>query len=155
MFHHPDVRNRDLRLCPPGQLDKNCPQCIIALSVVTDPILLSRLFGDSDDTNVSDMKSRFGKRCDEIVPTMNLDADTMATVQQMLSQGQFHSKAIWNDVVKKHLTLPMTQHKSLTEDLKNEDVFNKLRHEHCYKNVNVAFVLKSPLSKRGLQSVLI
>ena len=119
----------------PGQLDKTCPQCIIALSVVTDPILLSRLFGDSDDTNVSDMKSRFGKRCDEIVPTMNLDADTMATVQQMLSQGQFHSKAIWNDVVKKHLTLPMTQHKSLTEDLKNEDVFNKLRHEHCYKNV--------------------
>ena len=119
----------------PGQMDKTCPQCSIALSVVTDPILLSRLFGDTEGTSMSDMKSRFGKRCDEVVPTMNLDADTMATVEQLLSQGQFHSKGIWNDVVKKHLTLPMTQHKSLTDDLKNEDVFNKLRHEHCYKNV--------------------
>lgn len=114
-----------------GQMDRNCPQCTVALSVVTDPILLSRLF----DSNTSDLKSRFGKRCDEIVPTMSLDTDTMAAVEQMFQQGQFSSKGIWNDVVKKHLTLPMTQHKSLTDDLKNEDVFNKLRHEPSFKHV--------------------
>ena len=73
-----EVDHKSFAFCKthiPGQLDKTCPQCIIALSVVTDPSLLSRLFGD--DTNISDMKSRFGRRCDEIVPTMKLDADTM------------------------------------------------------------------------------
>ena len=114
---NPEVDIKSFAFCKthiPGKLDRSCPQCIVALSVVTDPILVSRLFGDSD-TNKSDLKSRFGKRCDETVPTMNLDPDTMATVEQMFAQGQFHSKAIWNEIVKKHLTLPVTQHKSLTD----------------------------------------
>ena len=134
---NPEVDLKSFAFCKthiPGKLDRSCPQCIVALSVVTDATLVSRLFGDSV-ANTSDLKSRFGKRCDEVVPTMNLDPDTMATVEQMLSQGQFHSKSIWNEIVKKHLTLPLTQHKSLTDDLKNEDVFNNLRHDPNFKNV--------------------
>ena len=118
----------------PGQMDRTCNQCSIALTVINSPSLVSRLFGESA-SNSSDLQSRFGKRCDDVIPTMNLDDDTMKTVVQMFSRGQFNSKTIWNDIIKKHLTLPKVKHDLLTDDLKNEEMFNHLRNDGAHKSV--------------------
>ena len=121
----------------PGKMIRSCEQCSVALSVVKDKKLVSKLFGD-DDTGAgpSGLKSRFnGSRCDETVPSMSLSEEVIDVARDILAKGQFKSKKSWDDVIKKFLTLPSSQHNSLMSDIKCEDIFNKLRQNRSFKNI--------------------
>ena len=120
----------------PGKLIRSCPQCLVALSVLSDKKLISKLFGESDAAT-SGLKSRFSgsNRCDQTVPSMSLTDEVVEAAREMLAKGQFKNKKCWDDVIKKHLTLPLLQHQSLTNDLKNEDIFNKCRKEKRFRNI--------------------
>ena len=126
----------------PGEMRKSCQDCSMALKVISDKSLISRLFVNSGPDNVnasssasSGMKSRFKGRCDQVIPTMSLSEEMMDTAKDLLSKGKFTSKAAWNDVVKKHLVLPDHQHAALSGDLRSEDVFNKFRKDRRFKNI--------------------
>ena len=123
----------------PGEMRKSCQDCSIALKVISDKNLISRLFTNSDTVKAasfpSGMKARFKGRCDQVVPTMSLSEEMLDTAKDLLSKGKFASKAAWNDVVKKHLVLPDNQHHALSGDLKSEDVFNKFRKDRRFKNI--------------------
>ena len=143
----PDDREVDfksLHFCKthqPGEMRRSCQDCSIALKVISDKRLISRLFANSGSTTLKDspsssgMKSRFKGRCDQVVPTMSLSEEMLDTAKDLLNKGKFTSKAAWNDVVKKHLVLPDHQHDALSGDLKSEDVFNKFRKDHRFKNI--------------------
>ena len=120
----------------PGNLIRSCPQCSVALSVLSDKKLISKLFGESE-AGTSGLKSRFSgsNRCDQTVPSMSLTDEVVEAAREMLAKGQFKNKKCWDDVIKKHLTLPLLQHQSLTNDLKNEDIFNKCRKEKRFWHI--------------------
>ena len=85
----------------PGKMVRGCPTCSVALMTITDTNLLSRLFeSDSSASTSSGLKSRYGGRCDEIVPTMSLSDEVLDTVVDILSKGKFHGKSTWKEVIK-------------------------------------------------------
>ena len=121
----------------PGKLIRSCEHCSVALTVVSDKKLISRLFGDNDtEAGQPGLKSRFnGNRCDETVPSMSLSEEVIEATRDILAKGQFRNKKSWDDVIKKHLTLPLSQHNALMSDIKCEDIFNKLRQDRSHKNI--------------------
>ena len=120
----------------PGKMVRGCPTCSVALTAITDTKLLSRLFeSDPSPSTSSGLKSRYGGRCDEIVPTMSLSDEVLDTVVDILAKGKFHGRSTWKEVIKKYLVLPPHQHDKLMNDLKSEDLFNKFRREKQFRNI--------------------
>ena len=132
-----DVDITSVRFCAthkPGNMIRSCQSCSVALKMVSDRILVARLFGEASQdvtttsSSTSGIRTRYGGRCDETVPTMSLSDDVLDTVADILGQGQFNGgRSMWNEIVKKHLVLPQPQHEKLSGDLKSEDIFNKFR----------------------------
>lgn len=120
----------------PGRMVRGCRTCSVAFTVITDKNLLSRLFeSDPSPSTSSGLKSRYGGRCDEIVPTMSLSDEVLDTVVDILAKGKFHGRSTWKEVIKKYLVLPAHQHDKLMNDLKCEDLFNKFRRDKRFKNI--------------------
>ena len=71
--------------------------------------------------------NKFKGRCDDIVPTMDMDESTIEVAKEVFSKGQFRDKHVWIDIVKNYLTLPLDIHQSLSVDFKLEDYLERLK----------------------------
>ena len=131
-----DVNLSSVRFCSthkPGKMIRTCQSCSVALTIISDDGIISKLF---DESPASTMKAKYRGRCDEIVPTMSLSDDVLDTVIDILSKGQFQGgRSTLADITKKYLVLPHHQHKKLTDDLKNEEVFNKFKRDSRFRNI--------------------
>ena len=125
-----DVNLNSVRFCSthkPGKMIRTCQSCSVALTIISEDGIISKLFDESPATT---LKAKYRGRCDEIVPTMSLSDDVLDIVIDNLNKGQFQGgRSTLADITKKYLVLPHHQHKKLTDDLKNEEVFNKFRRD--------------------------
>ena len=112
---------------------RTCKSCSVALKIISDSRIVSKLF---DEPSTSGLKSRYGGRCDDVIPTMSLSDEVLDTVLDILSKGQFKGgRTTFADITRKYLVLPHPQHKKLTDDLMNEEVFNKLKRDKRHRNI--------------------
>ena len=117
----------------PGKMVRTCKSCSVALKIISDSRIVSKLF---DEPSASGLKSRYGGRCDDVIPTMSLSDEVLDTVLDILSKGQFKGgRTTFADITRKYLVLPPHQHKKLTDDLMNEEVFNKLKRDKRHRNI--------------------
>ena len=117
----------------PGKMVRTCKSCSVALKIISDSRIVSKLF---DEPSASGLKSRYGGRCDDVIPTMSLSDEVLDTVLDILSKGQFKGgRTTFADITRKYLVLPHHQHKKLTDDLMNEEVFNKLKRDKRHRNI--------------------
>ena len=117
----------------PGKMVRTCKSCSVALKIISDSRIVSKLF---DEPSASGLKSRYGGRCDDVIPTMSLSDEVLDTVLDILSKGQFKGgRTTFADITRKYLVLPPHQHKKLTDDLMNEEVFNKLKRDKRFRNI--------------------
>ena len=147
----------NLKLCSThkaGDMVRSCTMCAAALALIGDKSKIKLLTKESEKDSYL---SKFRGRCDDIVPTMDLNESTIEVATEVFSKGQFRDKRIWGDIVKNYLTLPQDVHQSLSIDFKLEDYFERLKREkrfqHVFKSCQV--VSRICVFPRGLCSVLL
>ena len=124
-----------LKLCPnheSGKMTRSCSTCAAALSLITNKEIINKLCSESKDSSLS---SRYAGHCDTIVPTLNLDPDTIKLAENIFSKGVWRDSKLFPDIVRKYLTLPAEQHERLNADLKMEDVLRKFKKEKRFKPI--------------------
>ena len=131
-----DKQNLKLyKLCPDheaGKMTRSCLTCVAALSLITDKSIIKELCSESRDLSLS---SRYAGHCDTVVPTLNLDHDTITLAVNIFSKGTWSNPKLFSDLVKKYLTLPEGEHQQLTSDIKLEDSLRRYRKQKRFKYV--------------------
>ena len=119
----------------PGKMLRTCLSCSVAFKIISDDRIIAKLFSELP-ASASDLKAKYRGRCDEIVPTMFLSDDVLDIVIDILNKGQFQGgRSTLADITKKYLVLPHHQHKKLSDDLENEEVFNKFKKDSRFRNI--------------------
>ena len=131
----PKVDKQNLKLCPDhesGKMTRSCSTCAAALSLITNKEIIKELCSGSKESSLS---SRYAGHCDTIVPTLDLDPDTIKLAENIFSKGVWRDSKLFPDIVRKYLTLPAEQHERLNADLKMEDVLRKFKKEKRFKAI--------------------
>ena len=115
-----------------GHMTHECKSCAGALSLINDPGVVKSLTANAV---TSSLVSLYSGRCDEVVPTLDLKAETVELARNVFTKGQFRDRKSWNEVVKNYLTLPTAQHDQLNADIKSEDVLNKFKKQKRFRNI--------------------
>ena len=125
----------NLKLChthKAGDMVRSCTTCAAALALISDKSKIKLL---TKDGQKDDFVNKFKGRCDDVVPTMDLDESTIEVATEVFSKGQFRDKRVWIDTVKNFLTLPQEVHQSLSIDFKLEDYLERLKREKRFSHV--------------------
>ena len=72
-----------------------CKSCSVALEIISDSRIVSKLF---DEPSTSGLKSRYGGRCDDVIPTMSLSDEVSPTLTAwtwMRKVGSFSSMRVF------------------------------------------------------------
>ena len=133
-----DLNLNSISICSthkPGKMIRTCQSCSVAFKIISDDRIIAKLFNELP-ASASDLKAKYRGRCDEIVPTMSLSDDVLDIVIDILNKGQFQGgRSTLADITKKYLVLPHHQHKKLSDDLENEEVFNKFKKDSRFRNI--------------------
>ena len=125
----------NLKLChthKAGDMVRSCSTCAAALALIGDKSKIKLLTKDGQKDS---FVNKFKGRCDDIVPTMDLNDSTIEVATEVFSKGQFRDKRVWAETVKNHLTLPQDVHQSLSVDFKLEDYLERLKREKRFSHV--------------------
>ena len=79
----------------PGKMVGTCKSCSVALEIISDSRIVSKLF---DEPSTSGLKSRYGGRCDDVIPTMSLSDEVSPTLTAwtwMRKVGSFSSMRVF------------------------------------------------------------
>ena len=133
---HDDISK--YHFCPDhkaGSMKKECSSCSAALSVISDPGLVSRLLSATDTNADAENLKRYKGRCDDVEPTISLSPSIVELAKETFNSGKFRDRKVWKDIIQKYLTLSHSDHLKLTEDISAEDVFNKFRGDKKYNYI--------------------
>ena len=116
-----------------GSMTKECKVCVKNLTFIKDADTVEKLLGNPIPS--SDVLARYGSRCDEIVPTLDLSPAILKLAKEVMTKGVFRKKDTLKDLIKDHLTLRREDHDSLCEDIRAEDVFTKFQKTKQFKTL--------------------
>ena len=120
--------------CPdhkPGQMVEVCLTCRTALALVRPNMAKQLVIPDKTSSAVH----RYAMRSDKKKPSLFLSGNMVDLAENVFTSGLFKSKTHWQDLVKKFLTLPVTQHERLVRDLELEDLFKSHQSDRRFAHV--------------------
>ena len=129
----------DIRLCsehPSGSMTYDCKKCSDGIALMRpSQAVLKKLLGSASIDPDNALLSRYGSRCDETTATLTLSPGIVKLAKDTFTKGTFRDQKKWKDVIKDFLTLKREDHESLSEDLKSESLFNRLKKEKRFKGL--------------------
>ena len=116
----------------PGEMTRDCATCSAALAAIK-PKIADQLLASGPS---SDILSKYSKgRCDEVKPTLSLSDNVFRLAKNIFTKGAFRDKKAFPEITKNFLTLPQSQHRELTADIRAEDIFQRYRKEKRFTSI--------------------
>lgn len=116
----------------PGEMTRDCVTCSAALAAIK-PEIADQLLACGPS---SDILSKYSNgRCDEVKPTLSLSDNVFRLAKGIFTKGAFRDKKAFPEITKNFLTLPQSQHRELTADIRTEDIFQRYRKEKRFSSI--------------------
>ena len=113
-------------------MTRDCATCSAALAAIK-PEIADQLLASGPS---SDILSKYSKgRCDEVKPTLSLSDNVFRLAKNIFTKGAFRDKKAFPEITKNFLTLPQSQHRELTADIRAEDIFQRYRKEKRFSSI--------------------
>ena len=116
----------------PGEMTRDCATCSAGLAAIK-PEIADQLLASGPS---SDILSKYSHgRCDEVKPTLSLSDNVLRLARSIFTKGAFRDKKAFPEITKNFLTLPQSQHRELTADIRAEDIFQRYRKEKRFSSI--------------------